>query len=59
MNPKSWKLACKRKGDTDWSFNGLRFATKDACESYGADLYSRWMALEKYEAQPSDDEPNR
>lgn len=57
--PKSWKLGCKGKGDTKWTYNSLRFKTKDECEQYGADLFSRWAALDKYEAHPSDDPPNR
>jgi hypothetical protein len=59
VEAKSWKLACKTRGDSEWAYNGLRFATKEACESYASDLYSRWTALEKYEAHPSSDEPNR
>lgn len=55
---KSWKLGCKTKADTNWAYNALRFATKEECEAYGGDLYSRWTALDKYEAHPSEDEPN-
>jgi len=58
-DPQSWKLACKTKSCTNGSYNALRFKTKEACLAYGADLHSRWLALDKYEAHPSDDEANR
>lgn len=56
---KSFKVGCKTKSDTEWAYNGLRFATREAAESYGGDLYSRWTALDKYEVHESEDEPNR
>lgn len=60
-DPRSWKLGCRVKSDPPghWSYNGLRFKTKEECEAYGRDLFSRWTALDKYEAHPSEDEPNR
>ncbi len=57
--PKSWKVGCKTRGDSDWAYNGLRFATKEEAEAYGSELFCRWTALEHYEAHPSEDEPNR
>lgn len=58
--PKSWKLGCKGRGDQTWAYNQLRFKTKEAAEAYGSDLYSRWTALDKYEAHPDyEEEPNR
>jgi hypothetical protein len=57
--PKSWKLGCKTSSCTQWAYNGLRFATKEAAEAYGRDLYSRWTGLDKFEAHPSQDEPNQ
>jgi hypothetical protein len=56
-NPVSFKVACNtyscREGD--WSYNALRFATKEEAEVYGRDLHSRWMSLNKWEVHPSDD----
>ena len=57
--PRSWKLACKGKGDALWAYNGLRFATEEACAIYGLDLYRRWAGLDQWEAHPSEDEPNQ
>ena len=56
--PNSYKVACKTRGDQDWSFNGLRFKTEDEAKRYGADLFSRWTALDKYEIHISEDVPN-
>lgn len=53
--PMSWKLGCKGKGDSNWAYNALRFATKDECESYGSDLSCRWMGLDQWEAHECDD----
>lgn len=56
---RSWKLGCKTKGDTYWAYNALRFKTREECLTYGADLYSRWTALDTFEAHESEDEPNQ
>lgn len=57
--PKSFKVGCKTKSDTEWAYNALRFKTQEEAEEYGKDLYSRWTALDKWEVHPSEDEPNR
>ncbi len=59
MEPISWKVGCKTRGDTNWAYNGLRFATREAAEAYGRDLYGRWTALESWEAHQDDEAPNR
>jgi len=46
---KSWRCGCKTAGDTDWSFNGLVFATAEEAKAYGADLFSRWTELKEYQ----------
>jgi hypothetical protein len=55
----SFKVGCKTRGDMNWAYNALRFATREQAQNYAEDLYSRWMALDSYEVQESDDAPNR
>jgi len=55
---RSWKVAVKAKGESGWAYNMMRYRSKESAEKAGADLYSRWMGMESYEIQPSDDEPN-
>lgn len=57
--PRSWKVGVKTAGDTEWCSNGLRFKSKQAAASYGADLACRWTAVREWTVLPSDDEPNR
>lgn len=57
--PTSWKVGVKTPSDHTWCYNGLRFATKEAAEEYGRDLYMRWTAVTEWEAHPADEEPNR
>ena len=54
----SWKTAVKVKGEEGWSYNALRFATSQEADSYGADLSRRWLLVEKWEAQESDEPVN-
>ena len=54
----SYKVGCKTRGDSDWAYNALRFATREEAETYGADLFSRWTALREYEVHASEDAPN-
>jgi hypothetical protein len=56
---KSYKVAVKTAGDTNWASNGLRFPTEEAAKEYGQDLFMRWTAVTEWEVQPSDEEPNR
>ena len=51
----SYKVAVKVRGEEGWSYNALRFPTKEEAEAHGQDLYSRWMLVEKWEVQESDD----
>jgi len=55
----SYKVACKTAGDTNWAYNALRFATREAADQYAIDLWSRWLALSEYEIHESEDAPNR
>lgn len=53
--PTSYMVGCKSKGDSTWSHNQCRFASKEQAELYAKDLASRWMGLETWEVQPSQD----
>ena len=56
---RSYKVAVKTFGDTNWGYNALRFATREAADDWGLDLSLRWTALKEYEVQDSEEEPNR
>lgn len=56
---KSFKVAVVGVGETTFSYNGLRFATREQAQAWGEDLYSRWTGMESFEVQESEDEPNR
>jgi hypothetical protein len=36
-------------GETVWSTNGLTFDTPEKAREYGNDLWSRWMAVRRFE----------
>ena len=55
INPTSYKVAVKIAGEPGWSYNALRFATKEEADLFGRDLFSRWMLMEKYEVQSSNE----
>lgn len=42
-----------------WCGNGLRFATTEAADTYGKDLFSRWMAVKEFRVVPSTDAVNQ
>ena len=50
--------AVKVRGEEGWSYNGLVFATAEEADAYGLDLYHRWMLVERWEAQPTDQSVN-
>lgn len=56
---KSYKVAVKTAGDVNWASNALRFATEYEAQLYGEDLFARWTAVNEWEVQESDEEPNR
>ena len=58
MKLKTYKVGCKTSPTDAWTYNALRFTTQDEAETYGADLYSRWLALEAYEVHESDEIAN-
>ena len=54
----AFKTAVKVRGEQSWSYNALVFATVQEAEAYGLDLSHRWLSVEKWEAQPSDEPVN-
>lgn len=55
----SWKPAVKTIGNGDkWSYNALRFATKEEALASAKDLASRWTLVVDYDAHESDDPVN-
>ena len=55
----SYKVGVNTYSDPEgvWTYNALRFATRVQAEKFGCDLFSRWMAVRKFEVHESDDEP--
>ena len=49
----SYKVGCKTSATEPWVYNALRFGTTEEAETYGADLFQRWLALEAYEVHES------
>lgn len=55
----SWKPAVKTIGNGDkWSYNALRFETKDEALASAKDLMGRWMLVVEYDAHESEDPVN-
>lgn len=54
----SFAVACWDKSGGEPAFNALRFTTEEEAEHYGADLYSRWTGLDRYEVQRKEEPPN-
>ena len=53
--PNSWKVEVIADDSGKWCGNGLRFPTKEAADTYGPDLMSRWMLVQEWRSVPSDD----
>jgi hypothetical protein len=56
---KSFKVEVIADSSGQWVANALRFATETEAKTYGADLFSRWMAVKEWRAVPSTDPVNR
>ena len=56
--PKSWapEVIADSRG---WTGNGLRFATREAAETWAKDLSYRWFLVLDARAVPSNDEVNQ
>jgi len=57
--PKSWKIAVMAKGETKPSYNGCRYLTHGDADHAASNLFSRWMMMESWVVEESDDEPNQ
>jgi 2'-5' RNA ligase len=55
---QSYKVAVKAHGENTFSYSGQRFATSEEAQKAGGELRSRWMGMDSFEVQPSEDEPN-
>ncbi len=58
-SPSSFKVEVQTSGDTAWSSNAQRFATREQAEAAGKDLFARWIAVQQYLVVPSPDPPNQ
>jgi hypothetical protein len=54
----TYKVGCRTQTAEPWTYNALRFTTQIEAETYGADLFSRWLALDAYEVHESDEIAN-
>lgn len=54
----SYKVACRIIGESKPGYNALRFETQEEADTYGRDLFSRWMMLETFDVEASDDPVN-
>lgn len=51
----SWKPAVQVGGSQDWSYNALRFETKEEAMAFARDLMNRWLLVTAFDAHESDD----
>ncbi len=51
----SWKPAVLVNGDPKWSYNALRFETKEEAMASARDLMNRWLLVIAIDAHESDD----
>lgn len=54
----SFKVMVKARGETQLTGNAIRLATRTEAEEYALGLAIRWTAVETWEVQPSDNQPN-
>ena len=54
----SHKVEVLVDGDTSWVSNALRFETTEEAESYGKDLFRRWLAVKEWRIADSDEPVN-
>jgi hypothetical protein len=50
--------ACEVLAQGKWVGNGLRFATSEEAQQYGADLLSRWTMPDEARVAPSEEPVN-
>jgi hypothetical protein len=51
----SWKAEVQADNTGTWASNMLRFETQEEAALYARDLFSRWMAVKKWQTVPSSD----
>jgi hypothetical protein len=56
---KSWKVAVKTEDDPKWSYNNLRFETKEQAKTYAGRLFLYWSAIIEAKIEGTEDEPNQ
>lgn len=54
----SFKPAVKVHPSDTWSYNALRFKTKEEAMQSARDLMGRWLMVTDYDAHESEDAPN-
>lgn len=54
----SWKPAVQVNGDPTWSYNALRFETKEEAMASARDLMNRWLLVTAFDAHESEDPVN-
>lgn len=54
----SWKPAVEVNGDPKWSYNALRFETKEEALASAKDLMDRWLMVTAFDAHESEDPVN-
>jgi len=47
-NAKPYKVEVIADSTNTWVGNGLRFPTIEAAKEHGADLFMRWMAVQRW-----------
>ena len=57
--PRSWAPEVIADSSGEWTGNGLRFATREAAETWAKDLSYRWFLVRETRAVPSNDEVNQ
>jgi hypothetical protein len=55
----SFKVGVKTARDRDWVFNSVRFASREDAQAFGEGLAWRWLAVDQWEVQESEEAPNR
>jgi len=53
--PASFAVGCKQRGDTTWSTNRMRYATRAEALAAGHDLAGRWMGLDTWQVIETQD----
>lgn len=54
----SYKVEVLVAGGADWVNNALRFATREEAETYGIDLFRRWLLVKEWRIAESDEDVN-